>query len=294
MVEAINPAQIISKRKAISALFPYAISQGQGGHQGMADEILRATAIPIPRKFMWHRMEALLFAESSPPSLNRATTLVSPYLPWSDAFYDQHAVQRWATAALAVEYTEEVVHSVVDVLLQIASDGSLRPHIPDDAWVLLKRQASLPPVCRGRSLGTGLDVFHYIRGLGDSDILKSYYLLVWSEWDFLSDFVIDEMEMSIKEDFCGIEMWGHRNDLIERLVYVLAQLEDRESGHPDQDKPGVDGNAIEQAKDQYKKLRDVLMEVDAEAMETLTRTSPLLEIVFDKYTDSRGRIQDLT
>ena len=263
MVEATNPHQIFSKRKAISALFPYAISLGPDGHQGMADEILRIVMIPYPRKVMWRHMEATLFADSSSPSLNRAIALVSPYLAWIDASHDQSTVNRWAAATLAVPYTEEVGQSIVDVLLQISSNKTLRPHIPDNVWAFLKKRVSIPPTWRRRSLGTGLDVVFHIRGLGDVDILKSYYLLVWSEWDFLSDPVVSGMEISMKEDFGGVGMRGHREDLIARLDHVLAQL-NRGPEYFDQEKPGVGGDAIEQAKERYTKLRDALLKLHIE------------------------------
>ena len=273
VIEATDRAnQIFSKRKAISALFPYAISLGREGHQAMADEILRVVTTPYSRRFLWRRMEAMLFDESSSPSLNRAITLVSPYLPWNNTFYDQSTVDRWAAAALAVEHTEEVGESVVDTLLQIASDDSLRQGISDDVWGLLKKQVSLPPVCRGRSLGTGLDVALHVRGLKDVDILKSYYLLVWSEWDFLPDPVINEMETSMKEDFGGIGVWGHRRDLIEHLDHVLAQLDGR-LGSLDKEKRGIVEDSIEQAKGQYTRLKNALVRADMEATETLTGTS---------------------
>ena len=231
---------------------------------------------------MWRRLEAMLLAESSSPSLNRAITLVSPYLPWADAFYNQSTVDRWAAATSAVQYTEEVGQNMADVLLQVASDASLRSHIPDDVWALLKKGVSLPPVCRGRSLGAGLDVLH-VRGRRDIDILKLYYLLVWSEWNLLSDSVIDEMETSIKEDFGEVRMWRHREDLIERLNHILARLE-RGSGHLDQ---------VKQAKEQYTKLRGALLKV-TKAVETRTRTPPSSKIVLKNYTHSRVRVQDPT
>lgn len=271
LAEGTNPDQIISKRKAICALLPYAISLGGGCLQGMADEILHAIVTPHPR-FMWRRMEAMLLAEPSSPSLNRVTTLMSPYLPWSDAFYDQTMVDRWAAAASTVEHTEEVDQSMVDALLQIASNDSLRPHIPDDVWVLLKKRMSLPPVCQGRSLGTGLEVVLHVRGRGDVDILKSYYRLVWSARNFFSDSVVDEMESSIEEDFGRVGMWDHREDLIKRLDQVLTQL-DLVSEYEDQHKPRIGEDAIGQARERYTKLRDALLEVDTEAMKRLTRTS---------------------
>jgi hypothetical protein len=198
---------------------------------------------------------------------------VAPYIPWTDALYDQNTVNRWAAAASAAPHTEEVGQSVADALLQIASNGSLRPHIPDDAWALLNKRVSLPPVCRGRSLGNGLDVLLHVQGRGDVDILKSYYLHVWSEWDFLSDSVISEMETSIKEDFCGVEMRGHREDLIGRLDHVLAQL-DKRMGYLSQEKSGVGEDAIKQAKEQYQKLKEALVKAGMEATGIITGSSP--------------------
>ena len=257
----VEPGEILSKRKVISALFPYAISLDRDGNQEMIEEIRRVTTIPYSRRFLWHRMETMLFNKSNSPSLDRAIVLVSPYLPWTDAFYDQSMVDRWATAALAVEYAEEVGESVAEALLQIASDDSLRPGIPDDVWGLLKNTVSLPRECRGRSLGTGLDVVLHVRRLEDVDILKSYYLLVWSEWDFLSDSVANEMEISIKEDLSGVGLWGHRKDLIGRLIYILDQLNQM---------PGC----LDRAKGHYTKLKNALQNADTEAMKTLKSKFP--------------------
>ena len=273
MAEETDPDQTLSERKAISALFPYAISLGRGAHQGMANGIMRLTMIPRSTRFMWHCLESTLFVESSSPSLNRTIILVAPYLPWTDARHDQHMVDRWAAAVLAVGRVEEVCESVVDVLLQIASNGSLRSLVPDGIWALLKDRVSLPPVCRGRSLGTRLDVILHVRGCGDVEILKSYYLLIWSEWDSFSDPVINEMETSIREDFGGVRMWGHREDLMGRLDHVLAQL-NMGSEYLNREKPGIDEVAIEPAREQYTKLRDALMN---EERETLKSRSPKLD-----------------
>ena len=266
MVEAADLDQIFCRRKAISALLPYAILLGRDGHRGMADEILRVMKIPYSGKFVWRRLEAMLFAESSPSSFDQTIALVSPYLPWTDEFFDLNMVERWAAAASAVEFTEEVGQSLVDALLQIASNDSLRPRILDHTWGLLKNPVLLPPVCRGRSLGAGLDVVLYLRERGDVGILKSYYLLVWSEWNLLSASVVRVMETSIKEEFGGVGMWGHRKDLIERLNHISARL-GRMSGHFGQEKPWIGEGVVEQAREQYMRLRDALVKIDMEAME---------------------------
>jgi hypothetical protein len=69
---------------------------------------------------------------------------------------------------------------------------------------VVEGQPSLPPECSGRSRGSSADVVRQIRGLGDIEILKSYLLLVWSEWDHVGDEQsggLAEMQISIREDF---------------------------------------------------------------------------------------------
>jgi hypothetical protein len=96
-------------------------------------------------------------------------------------------VAGWAVAASAVPYTEEAGQSVVDILLHIASVDSLRPHIPTGIWTWLNKRPSLPPKCVGRSRGSSGDVVRQVRALRDTEILKSYLLLVLSEWDCIDD-----------------------------------------------------------------------------------------------------------
>jgi len=199
----------------------------------------------------------------SPPSLHLIAILASPHVSWHDKPYDGSMVAKWAAAALAVPYTEEVGQNVVDTLLHIASVDSLRPHIPIDVWTWLKKQPSLSPECSGRSRGSSGDVVRRVRAFGDAEILKSYLLLVWSEWDHIDDGQsggLAEMETSIREDFGGIAMGPHRQDLIERLDRVLGQL-DVGLDHPQQDKPSFDAHHISLAKTQYSELRRVLMEI---------------------------------
>ena len=133
-------------------------------------------------------------------------------------------------------------------------------------------QLSLPPGCLGRSKGNGGAIVHHVRELGDIRILKSYFLLVWSEWDHIDDesggFV--EMQISIQEDFSGIMMQYHREDLIKRLDDVLEQL-DQGFTYLVQYKPGIHEHNIQIAKGQYGELKRVLLEVDRKAF---TRKSP--------------------
>ena len=151
---------------------------------------------------------------------------------------------------------------MVDTLLQIASMDSLQPHFPVGVWVLLKKLPSLPSFCMGRFLGTTECVVRRVRDLGDVEILKSYFLLVWSEWDILHSGGLPVVRGSIREDFSGIGMGRHREDLIERLDHVLGQL-DEGSGHSLQP---------QRIKREYKELKEILLEVDQEATDVLTCT----------------------
>ena len=156
---------------------------------------------------------------------------------------------------------EEVGQSVVDVMLQIASCRSLRPHVPIDIWVWLKRQPSLPPWSRGRPRAIYSDVIDHIRGLGDIEILKSYFLVVWSEWEYLSYDHLEREEVLIQEDFGGIEMQYHRKDLIERLHHILGEL-DRGLAYLKLQWPDYHEGNMKQARYSYKRLQEVLLAVD--------------------------------
>ena len=261
-----------SKRKAINALFPYAVRLAQDGQQRMIDAILRVALKSTSGGFMWRRIRpyiTTLFDESRPLSLNQAIVLASPCADWIHGPYTQSAVARWTAAALTTLYSEEVDQSVVDALLLISHNGSLRPHIPIEIWALLKRRPSLPPASRGRYWGTTSDILRHIRRLGDIEILKSYFLLVWSEWDLLFSWV--DAQVSIEEDFSGIGMWCHRESLIDRLDHILGRL-DRGLEYFKQHKPWFDEYDIQFAQKKYGELREVLLEVDREAMKTLSRT----------------------
>ena len=253
----------------MSALFPYAIRLERTEQQGTTGAISRAAGVPNSGRFMWDCIGpyvTTLFDEPSHPSLNQVLTLASPHIPWDDKSHGKPAVARWLTTASAVPYTEEIGQCMVDVLLQIASIRSLRQYIPIGIWALLKRQPSLPSECRGRVLGVGPDVVRYVRELGDLEILKSYFLLVWSEWERIPDSGHEEMEVSIREDFGGIGMHCDREDLIKRLDHVLGQL-DRGLGHFKRHKPWMDEDDIQRSKRLYRSLKEVLLEVDRKATE---------------------------
>ena len=220
---------------------------------------------------VWYHIReyvAELFNEPRSPSLDRAITLVSPLVRWDNVLHGKDEVVRWAEAASAIPYAEEVGQNVVDTLLQIAYVESLRLHIPIEIWAWLKRRPSLPPKCRGRSQVTASDAVRDIRKLGDIEILKSYFLLVWSEWNYLGYSNVDEVEISIREDFGGIEMQHHREELVGRLDYVLGQL-DRGLDYFKRHQSWVGKDDIQAAKRKYRKLKAVLLEVDEEAIKAI-------------------------
>lgn len=293
MLEAGERISLVSKREAICALLPYAIFLGQGGQQGMVNTIFR---IARASRICWFvdpigPYITTLFEKPSSPFLDWVITLASPHIDWESIVSGGNTVVRWAAAASAVPITEEVSQSVVDTLLQIASIYSLRQHIPIGIWAYLKRRPTLPPVCLGRSRGTTPDTVRHVRGLGDFEILKSYFLLVWSEWDDLCIDGLNEMEISIEEDFSGIWMWDHQEDMLNRLDYVLERLclglECLE-----QHNPQVMEYRIEAAQGQYGKLKEALLRVDRETVKTLARKPPN-RVLFNKRSDSHGFMQNL-
>ena len=280
---------IMSKRKAINTLFPYAIFLEQRGQQRMVNAILRVARASDSRfsnhgKFMWHHVApyvSRLFEKRSPPSLNRVIALISPYVPWQGALNNPIAVSRWAAAALTIEYTDEVGENVIDALFQIAFIDFLRPHIPIKVWRLLKWRPSLPPVYCGIQWSGHVNTITHVRKLGDIDLLMSYFLLIWTDRYNILPKSLHEMERSIREDFGGIELVPHREALLERLNRVLRLSEPKTVGmglgpeSPRRQENPLDWldrilgrfdrrqrrSFIQEARKQYSKLRHVLLEV---------------------------------
>ena len=271
MVEAADSELIYSKRKAISALLLYADQPERHGRYMMLDPLLHALRASSGC-MVWNRVIPTLFNETSPLTV----VLLSPHVDWLRLSLEDgcgNLVSQWVVATLEVLYTEEIGRSVVDVLLQVSPFGSLRSHVPINVWSWLEKQPPLPPDCRGRSMGTEDSSVRHVRSLGDINILKSYFLLVWSEWDCPWSCGFSEMCTSIREDFRGISMCRHRGDLVKRLDYVMGQL-DRESGHLRKGKPWLFREVFQDAKTRYKELKEILLEVDGEAMCTLAGTPP--------------------
>ena len=284
MIKATDPDSIYSMRKALTVLFLYSAQQecdGDGKHE-MLGEFLQVASISGQLGLMWHWIKLpfiMLLDNRSPISQKQAAILASPYLPWWMFLNDKHLVQLWAAAASEVPYTDEVGQRVVDTLLQIASNGSLRPHIPVDMWLWLNKPPLLPPTCIGRQLGTMQVVVQAVQALGDTKTLKSYLLLVWSEWDPIHSGGVhnysgqhrscgkslQKMCTSIREDFSGIRMEQHREDLLQWLDHILGQL-DLGLGYLQQYKLSLNEDSIQQMKEQYGELRRALLEVGKEAI----------------------------
>jgi hypothetical protein len=243
----------------IAALSPHAISLARSGDQTMIDTILRIARVSNTYAFM----------DSTIREPTPTTTLISPYTrsyPW-----DQNTISEWAAVVSAVPYSEEVGVTVVDMLLRLAKRDTVRECIPIDVWVWLKKPSSLPPRCQGRDEGTEGDIVRHIRRLRDLDILKSYFLLVWSEWGLLRKSGFDETQASIVEDLAGIEMQHHRTDLIKRLDQVLGEL-DRGLEHLKKVRSRITEDHVHKMKGQYRRLREALWEVDRGAMRILAGT----------------------
>ena len=248
---------IFLKRKAINTLLPYAIFLEQGGHQGMIVAISRAARVSdsdlkTHGKFMWPRVVqyiSRLYEKQSPTSLNRAITLISPYVPWEGALNNPVAVARWAAAASTAPYSDEVGKSMVVTLYQIAFISFLRPHIPINTWRMLKTQPPLSIEGHGVREGCSRRVVTYIRALGDIDLLKSHFLLVWTEDWVPSLGNTHIMKASIREHFSGVEMAQQRKDLINHLDNLLTAMY------------RMNPNPLEKRR-RCAEMRDVLLELD--------------------------------
>ena len=257
------------KHKAITALFPYAAWQERDKQYPILDLLLHAAEASRFEGFLWHRIRPfldILFSDAGHFPQKRTIMLASPYLPWGRWLFQKDLFQAWAETASTIPKEKGVAPSVVDALLQIAYCGWLQPHGHDEVWSWLMLRPVLPPICTGRRVGSDSDVVGVIRNLKDIEILKSYLVLVWSEWDSVRHNGFLEMCESMREDFGGIEMRPHRVDLVGRLDEVLGQLE-RGLECLRQDRPELDEDGLQERKEQYGKLRDILLEENGKVLE---------------------------
>ena len=259
MVENPEPALIRSKSKAMSALFPYAMFLEQGGQRRMVDAISHTARAARPGKFMWYHAKPFvtaMFNKPNPPSLTWVLGLISPRV-WQDEPQDKDVIAGQVVVASAVSRLGQGGWSVADELLRIAFVDSIHPHIPHGfPW---------------RPKSTAGDLTQQVEALGDIRILKSYLLLVWSKWGPIDDQSggFSEMRTSIREHFSGIGMGHHREDLVERLDYILQELD---WTYRMERREGFRGGAT-QRKGHCEEFKRVLLEVDEEAVNTLTRMS---------------------
>ena len=183
MIKSEDWRLIRSKRKAVTALLPYAVRKERDGQPEMLDTFLQAAIASRDRDFTWRHIGQ--YASGIPHETTpRAIVLVLPHIYWGRLTDREALIQRWAAAASEVPRIDEVPQCVVNTLLQIASQRELLSHIPADAWLRLTERPSLPPNCRGRDVGTRTHVVRAVRALKNIEILKSYLLLVWSEWNY--------------------------------------------------------------------------------------------------------------
>ena len=280
MIKADDHRSLQSKRKAISALLPYAVWQERDGQPEILDSILRAARASRMLTFVWYRADQFLSTKLSKAS-PRTVVLVLPYIIRRD-FTDREAlIRRWAAIAPAVPYIEEAAQGMVDMLLQLASEDELVRHVPIDLWSWLTRCPPLPPVCQGRYDRTCAPVVDAVRALKDVDVFKSYLLVVWSEWDNLRFNGFYKMHTSIQEDFGGIGMGHHRADLIQRLDHILEQL-DRGLEHFKKYDPETDEWDLRIRKDRYQELRETLLKTN---MKAVSRASCLIIVHSASYVN---------
>ena len=286
LADAHDNGTLLRKRKAISALLPYAVWQERDKEYPILDAFLLVLKITGSCRFWWRRVQPFmnkLLDVTSDVSLNRPLILATPCVTWGPRGFWKDRVRLWAAAVSTVPKEGEIAPIVVDALLQIASIEPLQRYIPADAWSWLTLRPSLPPICKGWAMGSGRCVVQAVRDLKDIEILKSYLLLIWSEWNDCPQFSSAAMQISICEDFSGIEMNSHRADLLQRLDHVLAQL-DRGLEHLQQNNPELREFSLERMKRRYGKFKETLLEVDREALEVLSRALSRLTTLFELLT----------
>jgi len=263
------------------ALFSYAVLRERHGDTKLFNAILRLKTRRLDQwgrdPFTWLLVAPEILINASP----RALVLAGPPTNLEREISDADAedlVSKWVEAISEVSRTERVAGSVVDVLLQIAANPYLLPFIPADLWLWLNKRPSLPPVCGGLLSGCDYGIVRTVRGLKDIGVLTSYLILIWSEWKLLFRYQegFREMRRSVREDFKGIEMSCHRAELIQRLDYILGEMDrlSQRSGVLPKDEKlwrkqiGVHSEAL---KDVYGELKRILQEVDEEATEIPNR-----------------------
>ena len=282
MAEAGDYHLLQSKYKAISALLLYAVWQERDGKPEVLDAFLCAARASKWREFTWYpigRFSSTQLSEASPRAIILATPYILHLVNKGDLF------QHWEVATSTIPHTEEVAQNEVDALLQFAYEGDLMPHITVDMWSWLRTRPSLPPVCQGRELGTDMDIVKAIQGLKDIEVLKSYLLMVWSEWGPLWEEGFNEICASICGDFGEVGIGHHRADLIQRLDHILGEL-DRGLEYLQQYNPDLNRGHVWKMEHQYGNLMNILLEMNVRAISCMSDPTALL------CTLTYGCIQD--
>jgi len=251
------------KFEVIRVLFWYAVRRERCGDADLFGAILnlikREFYVPRSDEIFRHLSASKMFTHGSP----RAVALAGPYIHWGQgqSVDTQGLVSKWVGGISVAPRTKEVARSVVDTLLQIAANPHLRPLIPSDIWSWLNVRPSLPPGCGGLSWGRDRDVIRTVRALGDIEILVSYLILIWSKSRLLDSDGYAEIQISICEDFKGIDMGHHRAELIQRLDSISIN----------QPSAAITEFFWRRTRGQYQEFKRVLQEVDQKATETLNR-----------------------
>ena len=101
----------------------------------------------------------------------------------------------------------------------------------------------------------------FVRGLGDIEILKSYFLLVWTdEWTPIPS-VISDTEDCIRQVFGTSGTEHHRRELVERLDHVLGQLDQKLEDCRERNQLTLERD-LQDARARYAGFKRVLLEVD--------------------------------
>jgi len=263
-----DPPAVLSKYKAITALFPYAVRRGQEGDSQLLDAFLCAVRY-FPSTSQWTRryirpVLPRLLSEGSSTTLKRAAILALPYLElaWLDSEEMCTFTEIWISAADDLEDTEGVCQAVVDVLLQMAFFHSVRAHISPKAWSWLNKRPALPPRCRGRLLcSIGSNVLPAVRARNDLELLASYLITMWSEWDCAGEWAFEGMCQALLEEFRGDgdEVREHRLALLGRLNSVLGEL-GRGLAYLRGWNPDMQPGELEVIRKRYRELKRILLQ----------------------------------
>ena len=260
------------QNRAVCALTPYAIFMEKCGQEEIANAIMHVARGSMA-SVKPHIIK--LLGKPNSPFRNWLIAVVAQYVNWEDEEHGEDAVVAWAAAVSTVPDTGEVISGVVDMLMQITNIDSLRPHIPIEIWVWMKKLQSLPVADWPRYVTTTPDAVRHIRGLGDFETIGLYLLAVFASYRRTSTDILDEVKILIRGDFGGIGMWAHREVLLNRLDSILED--------------GIhSGGRLERCK----KLKGVLLTMDREATKTFARM--FLKLVpLDDNSDLDGCIQGL-